>query len=115
MDPGSAPRFARLVRETVFVKLPDLRQLPATAKAQAWGLAASFALALWVSDKMGLSLSAYFLGFLGTWVAWEMLFGLTLSARLGQGMRAVVISLLLGLVIPWGGFAFAYALYALRG
>jgi len=97
------------------MRLPDLRQLPATAKAQAWGLLVSFALALWVSDKMGLSLPAYFLGFLGAWVAWEMLFGLKLSARLGQDVRAVVISLLLGLVIPWCGFGFAYALYALRG
>jgi hypothetical protein len=97
------------------MKLPDLRQLPATAKAQAWGLLVSFALALWASDRMGLSLAAFFLGFLGTWVAWEMFYGLKLAARLGQDMRAVVISLLLGLAIPWGGFAFAYALYALRG
>lgn len=64
---------------------------------------------------MGLSLAAFFLGFLGTWVAWEMLYGLRLAASLGQDMRAVAISVALGLAIPWGGFLFAYALYALRG
>jgi hypothetical protein len=97
------------------VKIPDLRQLPATAKAQAWGLLVSFALALSASDHLGLSLPAYFLGFLGTWVAWEMLFGLKLGARLGNDTRSIALCILLGLIIPWGGFVFAYALYALRG
>lgn len=96
------------------MKLPDLRQLPATAKAQAWGLAVSFALALWLTDRLQLSLAAYFLGFLLTWMVWELTVGLKLAARLGQDQRAVIVSLALGLAIPWGGFLLAYALNALR-
>lgn len=97
------------------MKIPDLRKLPATAKAQAWGLAVSFALALLATDKLGYSIAAFFLGFLLTWVGWEMVYGLKLAARLGADMRSIVICIALGLAIPWGGFLFAYALNELRG
>ncbi len=97
------------------MKLPDLRQLPATAKAQAWGLAVGFALALLATDRMGLSVPAFFLGFAGTWAVWETLFGLKLGARMTNTTRWIALCIALGLMLPWGGFLFAYALSALRG
>lgn len=96
------------------MRIPDLRKLPVTAKAQAWGLAVSFALGLWASDRAGYSIGAFVLGFLLTWVGWELIYGLKLAAKLGDDARSIAVSIALGLAIPWGGFAFAYALNALR-
>lgn len=96
------------------MNLPDLRKLPATAKAQFWGLALSFALGLHFTNQAGYSIGAFVLGFLLAWAAWEMSFGLKLAAKLGSDMRSVAIALAIGLVLPWFGFALAYALYALR-
>lgn len=96
------------------MKIPDLRKLPAAAKAQAWGLAVSFALGLLATERLDYSLAAFVLGFLLTWVIWELTYGLKLGAKLGNDTRSISIALALGLLIPWGGFFFAYVLNAMR-
>ena len=96
------------------MKFPDLRKLPATAKAQFWGLALSFALGLHFTNQLGYSIYAFILGFLLAWAAWEMTFGLKLAATLNSDTRSVVIALAIGLALPWFGLLLAYALYAFR-
>lgn len=96
------------------MRLPNPRKLPATAQAQFWGLAFSFALALHFTNQLGYSIYAFILGFLLAWAAWEMSFGLKVAAKLGSDTRSVAIALAIGLALPWFGFLLAYALDTFR-
>ncbi|MGE0596715.1 MAG: hypothetical protein AB7P07_10120 [Hyphomonadaceae bacterium] len=84
-----------------------LPKLDGPAKAQLWGLAFSFAIALHFANQMGLSLAIYIIGVAASWAAWEAF----ASRRI---VTTVQIGLLSGLAIPWGGFLLAYGLEALR-
>lgn len=86
------------------MKLP---KLDGPAKAQLWGLAFSFALALLACDRMGLSLAIYAVGCGLSWAAWEFAGARRFPAN-------VPVGLVSGLLIPWGGFLLTYGLHALR-
>ena len=76
------------------------------AKAQAFGLAVGFALALWTADKLNLGLGLFLIGTGAAWVGWEFLFGRAApSAR--SDTRALSYALATGFVFPWIGFALA--------
>lgn len=85
----------------------QLPKLDGPAKAQLWGLAFSFAIALHFANQMGLSLALYLVGAAASWAAWEFY-----ASR--RFVTTVPIGLASGLAIPWGGFLLAYALEALR-
>ena len=95
------------------LKLPDLRKLPAFAKAQAWGLAVGFALAWLAVDKLHLNFWAMALGLFASWIGWEFLFARSApSAR--TDIRALSYGLATGLAFPWIGVALAALLDYLR-
>jgi|CXWL01.1.fsa_nt_gi hypothetical protein len=78
----------------------------AFAKAQAFGLALGFALALHVRNVTGLSLGLFAFGAAGAWLAWEMLLGPRApSAR--SDMAALSYGLLSGFAFPWVGLGLA--------
>lgn len=90
-----------------------LPQLNAFAKAQLWGMAVGFALALWTTDKLGLGLPLFFIGWLGAWVAYEYFLGRTAPSHRSDA-RAVMIGIGSGFIIPWFGLALAALTALLR-
>lgn len=90
-----------------------LPKLNAFAKAQLWGMALGFALALWSTDKLGLGLPLFFLGWLGAWVAWEFLFGRTAPSE-RKDMPAIIYGIVSGFILPWFGLALAAGFAYLR-
>ena len=95
------------------MRLPDLRQLPAFAKAQAWGLAVGFALAWLAVDKLHLNFWAMALGLAASWMGWEFLFARSApSAR--TDIPALAYGIATGLAFPWIGVALAALLDYLR-
>jgi hypothetical protein len=92
------------------VKLP---KLTAYAKAQLWGMAVGFALALHFANQMGLGLGVFAIGALATWLAFEFTLGPrepSHKTNVGTMVRAIAI----GFALPWGGFLLAYALHTMR-
>lgn len=76
------------------------------AKAQAFGLAVGFALALFVSNRLSYGLGLFLIGTAAAWLGWEFLFGKTApSAR--SDARALAYALATGFAFPWIGFALA--------
>lgn len=76
------------------------------AKAQAFGLAAGFALALWTANHLGYGLNVFLIGTGAAWLGWEFFFGKSApSAR--SDMRALAYALLTGFAFPWIGCALA--------
>jgi hypothetical protein len=95
------------------MRLPDLRRLPAFAKAQAWGLAVGFALAWLTVDRLHLNFWAMILGLFASWIAWEFLLARSApSAR--TDIRAMAYGIATGFAFPWLGVALAAVLNALR-
>jgi hypothetical protein len=84
------------------VKLPVLSP---TAKAQLWGMAVGFALALYVTYRLGLGLPLFFVGWIGAWIGGEMLFGARLIGR--SDAKAIALALASGFAFPWFGLAVA--------
>lgn len=83
------------------------------AKAQAFGLAVGFALALWAADRLSLSPRGFALAALAAWVAWEFLLGPRApSAR--SDARALSYALLSGFAFPWVGLALVALIAAIR-
>ncbi len=78
----------------------------AFAKAQAFGLALGFALALWATDKMGFGLSLFLIATAGAWLAWEFALGPRAPSHRGD-VNALRYGLLTGFAFPWIGFALA--------
>ncbi len=100
------------VRE-IDLRLPDLRKLPAFAKAQAWGLAVGFALAWLTIDKLQLNFWAMILGLAASWFGWEFLFARSApSAR--TDVAAMAYGIATGFAFPWLGVALAGLLAYLR-
>ncbi len=92
------------------MKLP---KLTAYAKAQAWGMAVGFALALHTANQMALGLGVFMVGVFASWVAFEFTLGPHEPAQkrdAGTMFRAIAI----GFALPWGGVLLAYALHAMR-
>ncbi len=89
------------------MKLPHL---DAAAKAQLWGLLVSASLSFLLLRRMELGIREYAIGAGLVWVIWELAAG----GRLARTKHAVAAALISGLAIPWGGFALAWALTALR-
>jgi hypothetical protein len=88
------------------MKLPDLRRLPAFAKAQAWGLAVGFALAWLTIDKLHLSFWGMIGGMIASWLMWEFMFGKSApSAR--SDIPALAYGVATGFIFPWIGVALA--------
>lgn len=85
------------------MKLP---QLNAFAKAQAWGLALGFALALWTADKLGYGLGVFLIGTALAWVAWEFALGPRAPSH-RKDAPAMAYGILSGFVLPWIGFGLA--------
>lgn len=83
-----------------------LPKLNAFAKAQLWGMAVGFALALLATDKSGVGLPLYFLGWLGAWVAWEFVFGRHAPSE-RKDIPALSYGIASGFLLPWVGFALA--------
>ncbi len=78
----------------------------AFAKAQAFGIAFGFALALHVRNQTGLSLGLFVIGASAAWLAWEMLLGPHApSAR--SDTAALSYGLLSGFAFPWIGLGLA--------
>ena len=104
LEPHGRHRRRGSEADLIRVKLPTL---DAAAKAQLWGLAFSFALALFVANRMQLGLGLFVIGCGAAWAAWEFL-----GAR--RIATSVPVALISGLAIPWGGFLLAFALATLR-
>jgi len=92
------------------VKLPKLN---AFAKAQLWGMAVGFALALLATERLGYGIRLYLVGFLISWVAWEFMFGPRAPSQRSDP-RAIAVGIATGFAIPWGGFLLAFVAHALR-
>jgi hypothetical protein len=88
-----------------------LPKLNAFAKAQLWGMAVGFALALHVTNQLGFGLPLFFLGWLGAWVAWEFLFARTAPSERKDG-PAMVYGIASGFILPWFGLVLT-AIFAL--
>lgn len=83
-----------------------LPKLNAFAKAQAWGLALSFAIALHFTNQLHYGLGVFVIGTAAAWLGWEMLLGKTApSAR--TDLRAIAYGIGTGLAFPGLGFALA--------
>jgi hypothetical protein len=93
-----------------------LPQLTASAKAQAWGMAVGFALALLATYRLGFGLAPFFLGWLGAWIGWELTLGLRIAAANAHrtDVSALAYALIAGFAFPWAGFALAALLNYLR-
>ena len=95
------------------MRLPDPRKFPAFAQAQLWGLAVGFALAWLATDKWGISFWGMLIGLIGSWIAWEFIFGKSApSARKDVG--AIAYGIFTGLCFPWIGVAFAAIMQVAR-
>ena len=92
------------------IKLP---QLTAYAKAQAWGMAVSFAIALHFANQLNLGLAVYVIGVAASWLAFEFTLGRREPSHLSDA-KTLTRALAIGLLLPWFGFLLAYALNALR-
>jgi hypothetical protein len=90
-----------------------LPQLNAFAKAQLWGMAVGFALAMLATDRMGYGLGLFFVGFLGSWAAWEYFFARRAPSE-RRDAPAMAIGIGTGFIIPWGGFLLAALAASLR-
>jgi hypothetical protein len=88
-------------------------QLNAFAKAQAWGLAVGFALALWTADKLSYSVGIFILGTAAAWIGWEFFLGPRAPSH-RTDIPAMVYGITSGFVLPWAGFGLA-ALAAAQG
>ncbi len=92
------------------MKLPKLN---AFAKAQLWGMAVGFALALLATDKLGYGLGLFVVGWLGSWLALEYFFAARMPSQ-RKDIAAMAIGIASGFATPWGGFLFAALMHALR-
>ncbi|GAM96529.1 hypothetical protein U91I_00148 [alpha proteobacterium U9-1i] len=92
------------------MKLPSLT---AYAKAQAFGMAVSFAIALHYANQMGLGLAIYVIGAAACWLAFEFIQGRREPSHLSDA-KTLTRAMAIGLALPWGGFLLAYLLNALR-
>ncbi len=95
------------------MRFPDLRKLPAFAKAQAWGLAVGFALAWLTVDKLHLNFWAMMLGLAASWFGWEFLFARSAPST-RTDIRAMAYGIATGFAFPWIGVALAALLNYLR-
>jgi hypothetical protein len=91
-----------------------LPTLSAFAKAQLWGMAVGFALALHFANQMQLGLAIFVLGFLAAWIAWEFTIGVRVAAEPKSDAPTLARAIATGFFLPWVGFLIAYALHALR-
>jgi hypothetical protein len=92
------------------MKLPSLN---AFGKAQLWGMAVGFALALLATDRLGYGLGLFVVGWLGTWLASEYFFARHMPSE-RKDAAAMAIGVLTGFATPWGGFLLAALMHALR-
>lgn len=92
------------------LKLPRLN---AFAKAQLWGMAVGFALALLATDKLGYALALFLIGWLLAWVASEYFFAKRMPSE-RKDAAAIMIGIASGFATPWGGFLLAALMQALR-
>ena len=92
------------------MKLPRLN---AFAKAQLWGMAVGFALALLATDKLGYGLGLFVVGWALTWVASEYFFAKQMPSE-RKDIAAMAIGIATGFATPWGGFLLAALMNALR-
>lgn len=76
------------------------------ATAQAFGLALSFALALWAANRLGLGLGVFLIGTVGAWLGWEFLLGRRAPSH-RRDAAALAYGLLSGAIFPWIGFGLA--------
>jgi len=90
-----------------------LPQLNAFAKAQLWGMAVGFALALLAVDRLHYGIRLYVVGWLICWVAWEAYFGPRAPSHRSDA-KAIWIGIATGFILPWGGFLLAAIAQALR-
>jgi hypothetical protein len=90
-----------------------LPKLNAFAKAQLWGMAVGFALALLATDKLGLGLPLFFVGWLGAWVGWEYFFARHAPSE-RRDVQAMAYGIASGFILPWFGFALAAVFALLR-
>ena len=98
-------RYRRCVREAD-LRLPDLRKLPAFAKAQAWGLCVGFALAWLAIDKLHLNFWAMIAGLAASWIGWEFLFAKSAPST-RTDIAAMAYGIATGFAFPWAGVALA--------
>ncbi|MGQ0533064.1 MAG: hypothetical protein ACT4OF_10305 [Caulobacteraceae bacterium] len=90
------------------MKLPTLTPV---AKAQLWGMAVGFALALLATERMGLSYGIFLVGGAAAWVASER----WLAPRLiGSDVKTLSLAILSGMAFPWVGWLAAFLLQQLR-
>lgn len=94
------------------MKLP-LPKLNAFAKAQLWGMAVGFALAMLATDKLGYGLGLFVVGWLGSWLALEYFTAARMPSHRKDG-AALAIGIITGFATPWGGFLIAALANALR-
>jgi hypothetical protein len=92
------------------VKLPNLN---AFAKAQLWGMAVGFALALLATDRLGYGLGLFVVGWLASWLALEFFTAARMPSE-RKDAAALIIGISSGFATPWGGFLFAALMHALR-
>jgi len=90
-----------------------LPKLTAYAKAQAFGMAVSFAIALHFANQLGLGLAVYVIGAAASWLAFEFTLGRHEPSHLCDA-KTLTRALAIGLALPWGGFLLAFGLNALR-
>jgi hypothetical protein len=90
-----------------------LPKLNAFAKAQAWGMALGFALALLSVDKLGFGLPLFFVGWLAAWVGWEFFFARSAPSE-RKDMPAMVYGIVSGFILPWFGLALSALFATLR-
>ncbi len=95
------------------LRLPDLRKLPAFAKAQAWGLLVGFALAWLTVDKLHMNFWAMALGLCASWIGWEFVFARSAPST-RTDVAAMAYGIATGFAFPWIGVALAALLDYLR-
>ena len=83
-----------------------LPKLNAFAKAQLWGMAVGFALAMLATDKSGFGLPLFFFGWLAAWAAWEWFFAKSAPSE-RKDLPAMAYGIASGMVLPWVGFLLA--------
>jgi hypothetical protein len=91
------------------VKLPKLN---AFAKAQLWGMAVGFALALLATDRLGYGLGLFVAGWALTWVVSEYAFARHMPSE-RKDAAAIMIGIATGFATPWGGLLLAALMKAL--
>jgi hypothetical protein len=78
-----------------------LPHLSPTAKAQAWGMLVGGALAVLITYRTGLSWGVFLVGWAGSWVLGEFLFGARLIGR--ADLKAIALGVVSGLAFPMIG------------